>query len=57
MQTNADGNGNFDRRIFVIETQVRNRARLEKIRKELNLYPAQVEEFGAEWAVPNEWVD
>lgn len=51
VQSNGDGNGNFDRRIFVIETQVRNRARLEKIRKELNLYPAQVEEFGPEWAV------
>ncbi len=51
VQANAEGNSNFDRRIFVIETQVRDRARLDKIRKELNLYPAQVEQFGPEWAV------
>ncbi|MEK6802023.1 MAG: AAA family ATPase [Nitrospirota bacterium] len=51
VQANAEGNSNFDRRIFVIETQVRDRARLEKIRKELNLYPTQVEQFGPEWAV------
>ncbi len=51
VQANAEGNSNFDRRIFVIETQVRNRSRLERVRKELNLYPAQVEEFGPEWAL------
>lgn len=51
VQANAEGNSNFDRRIFVIETQVRDRLRLDKIRKELNLYPAQVEQFGPEWAV------
>jgi len=51
VQTNAEGNNNFDRRIFVIETQVRDRVRLDAIRKELNLYPAQVEQFGPEWAV------
>lgn len=51
VQSNAEGNSNFDRRIFVIETQVRDRMRLDAIRKELNLYPAQVEEFGPEWAV------
>ena len=51
VQGNPDGNSNFDRRIFVIETQVRDRARLDKIRKDLNLYPAQVEQFGPEWAV------
>ncbi len=51
VQANAEGNSNFDRRIFVIETQVRDRMRLDRIRKELNLYPAQVEEFGPEWAV------
>lgn len=51
VQANAEGNSNFDRRIFVIETQVRDRLRLDKIRKELNLYPAQVEQFGPDWAV------
>ena len=47
----AEGKSNFERRIFVIETQVRNPGRLEKIRKELNLYPDQVEVFGSEWAI------
>ena len=51
VQANAEGNSNFDRRIFVIETQVRDRLRLDKIRKDLNLYPAQVEQSGPDSAV------
>lgn len=47
----TEGNSNFERRIFVIETQARNPARLEKIRKELNLYPKELEESGPEWAI------
>ncbi|GKS58343.1 hypothetical protein YTPLAS18_18700 [Nitrospira sp.] len=51
VQGAAEANSNFERRIFVIETQVRNRTRLEEIRKEFNLYPEEVEEFGPEWAI------
>ncbi len=51
VQANAEGNSKFERRIFVIETQVRDRARLERVRKEFNLYPDQVKEFGPESAL------
>lgn len=51
VQGTTEGNTNFERSIFVIETQIRNRARLEKIRKDANLYADQVEKFGAEWAI------
>ncbi len=48
VQANAEGNSKFERRIFVIETQIRDHTRLDKIRKELNLYPDLVGEFGVE---------
>ena len=51
VQGAGEGNSNFERRIFVIETLARNRARLERIRKEFNLYPEEVEVFGPEWAL------
>ncbi|MBX3350600.1 MAG: AAA family ATPase [Nitrospira sp.] len=46
-----EGKTNFERRIFVIETQVRDHSRLEKIRTELNLFPALVVESGEEAAI------
>lgn len=45
----VEAHSNFDRRIFVIESQVYSRLLLERIRKELDLYPNEFKEFGPEW--------
>ena len=51
VQGTADGPPNFERRIFVIETQVRNRERLERIRKDLNLYPDEGKRLGVDGVI------
>lgn len=51
VQGASEAHSNFERRIFVIESQVRSRSLLEKVRDDLDLYAEEVKKFGREWAV------